>query len=308
MNEYHSSMPSMYQGIKKRKTGIQKPLLAVLVFILVLLVIRILNLGLWWLTNRLEIQNNAVLSNTQYTFIGFSSEAGAKKELEKIRDFGKGDSVAVSYFDVFTPIGIMVHNRQQGTEMIDMGRLLLYTCPGSSSTKFFFHGAITQDCGGKVSEKYYEPYLAQRPIRLAANKLRASSAGGPALSFIQKPVAKSEYLRVPYLIYFYFPLVLIILLSLHFGGGMLTGFFYFVELFFLFDYRQVLAEVPFAWVKSITGGEFGMSAATIVAVVVAALALILFASGLYRWKTLREHPAARLWVLFFLLLPLVLRF
>ena len=298
----------MYQGIKKRKTGIQKPLLAVLVFILVLLTIRILNLGLWWLTNRLEIEHNTGLSNTQYTFVGFSSEAGAKRELEKLRDFGKGDSVAVSYFDVFTPIGFMVHNRKQGAEMIDMGRLLLYTCPGSSATKFWFHGAVTQDCAGKVSEKYYEPFLAQQLIRLGADKLRDSTASGPALSFVQKPVAKSEYLRVPYLIYFYFPLVLLILLSLHFGGGMLTGFFYFVELFFLFDYRQVLAEAPFAWVKSITGGEFGMSAATIVAVVVAVSALILFVSGLYRWKTLREHPVARLWVLFFLLLPLVLRF
>ena len=298
----------MYQGIRKRKEGIQRPLLAVMVFILVLLLVRMLNLGLWWHSNRLEIQHKAVLSNTQYTFLGFSSEAKAKKELDKMRNLGKSASVAVSYYDVFTPIGFAVFNRGQNTEMIDMGRLILYTCPGESSARMFFHGAISQNCSGMESEKYYEPFLLRRWFRLASSKLTGRKSQGPPPSFVLKPLANSHYLKVPYLIYFYLPFVLLILLTLHFGGGMLTGFFYFVEVFFLFDYRQVLAEVPFSWVKSITGGEFGLGAATVVSVAVAVLALLLFAAGLYQWKTLREHPVARLWVLFFVLLPLVLRF
>ncbi len=300
-------MPSMYQGLQKRKIGVQRPLLAVSVFIVVLLAVRILNLGLWWHTNRLELQNKAILSNTQYTFLGFSSRARATEELEKVGSFGTSATIAVAYYDLFTPIGFVVLNRQENSEMVDMGRLILHTCPGPSSTQLYFHGAIIQNCSGKISEKYYEQFLLQRLLKIVSSKITKPNVEGKALSFIQKPLAGSNYLRLPYLIYFYVPLVFLILLTLNFGPGMLTGFFYFVEVFFLFDYRQVLAEVPFSWVKSLTGGEFGLSASMVTAVVVAVLALFLFTAGLFNWRSLRERPIARLWVLFFLLLPFIIR-
>ncbi len=295
----YSSMPTMYnQSVHRKKVQLRRPLLTLVGLVAVLAMLRILNLGFCWHMNRLELQNKPVLSGIQYSFLGFSSEAKAKEELEKTGGFGKNTLTVISYYDLSTPIGSIIENRRETPGMVDLGRFIVYSCPGRSVTKLFPYGLLVQECSGKYYEKQYERFLLQRVL----------PARSGSLSFIEKPVSASPYLRWPHLLYFYAPLIMLLILTLRFGAGMLTGFIYFVEVFFLFDYYQALVDVPLFWVKNLTGGEFDAGGATMIAVGIAVFALLLCTAGLIQWKSLREYPSAKWWILFFFLLPFALRF
>jgi hypothetical protein len=119
---------------------------------------------------------------------------------------------------------------------------------------------------------------------------------------------KSEYLDIPYLVYFYLPLVLILVFSSFYSRAVFTSFFYYAGLFLLFDFKAVLFRVPFSWLTQLFNIKDTSLVEGVGAVVVTVLFTLLGFFGLFNWKNRRDIFKEKLMVFFFLLLPLFLRF
>jgi hypothetical protein len=133
-------------------------------------------------------------------------------------------------------------------------------------------------------------------------------AAGKDISFIMKTMEKTGYLDIPYLIYFYLPLVLIFVFSSFYSRAVFTSFFFYTGLFLLFDFKTVLFRVPFSWLTQLFNIKDTTPVEGIGAVMVAVLFTLLGIYGLFNWKNRRDIFKEKLIVLFFILLPIFLRF
>lgn len=296
-------MPSMYDDSHFRRRDVwTNVIIFSLLLLLALALVRFGNLTLLWHMTRLELQHKPV-SDGDYRYLGFSGDRKAVEELSKQIDLNRQPVTVVAYYTMARPAKFLIHNRGSA-RMLDLGRLVVYACSGGSAVTLYPTGLIRQECQDREYAGYFEAPLLTKVIQAVAGK----DSGVNKPSFILKSMAQTGYLKIPYLLYFYVPLVLIVLFTLRFGPGFLIASFYYVEIFLLFDFRQVMVEVPFSWVLKGLGLEFSEGLAWGIAAGWTALAVAATVAGIFWWRQLKTEKWG-IWFIFLLfLLPLVLRF
>lgn len=299
----------LYQEKKLRRARF--PGAFILLLIIFLLLIHFLNLFLQWTVIRQELALEPAFRAPEYTFIGFSllnqDEIAAVPLLRNAAPAGR----IFGFFDLLHPAVFMVWNNSRAENFVDLGPVVVAVPPGSSRVSFFPGSVFLLQQGEKAAVKYYGAAIVGRAwYDFLQNKIRDGKGSGTQTpgSFVVKTLATSRVLKIPYLIYFYLPLLLICAAIIHSGPVMFAAFFYYVEMFFLFDYENLFVAVPFGWVFKFANLEISEAPSQFFA---AALAIVFLACAIFGFWHWRKRDIS-LWqkkiILVFVLLPAVLFF
>jgi len=298
---------AIYQGKKEKPDRVLKAYLPLL--LAALLSFHFLNLYLQWSIIHRELAQKSSFNSPEYTFIGFSLF-----HMQEIEAIGRLPNAApkgrvFAFFDLLHPAVFMVWNNGGGEDFVDLGPLLVAVPAGSSRVTFFPASLFLLRHDGKAVARNYGGSILGNIWTRALNEKSAGpgKAGGLlAGSFVVKPVPGSPSLRIPYLAYFYLPLVLIIIAMATCGTAMAAAFFYYAEMFFLSDFQRLFITVPMAWLFSALGVELPDPWVKVLAVALALLFLAAAVFGLWRWNDQEMPPSSKWIVWFFILLPFFL--
>jgi len=300
---------SLYEKHKPRRTG--SSIISILALIALLLVIHFLNLFLQWTVVRLELARAPVFMSPEYTMLGFS--VFNRDEIAAVGYFRNSSQPTrvFGYFDFFHPAIFSVWNKNEQA-FVDLGPVVVALPAGFSRITFFpaalfslehEKGTLLKNFNGSPGGALWQGILA-----------RILTAAGPVsrkplpISFVVKEFEKSRYLKIPYLIYFYLPLLIIILSGIAYGPVAFAALFYYAEIFFLFDFRKTLVTVPFDWLFNLLKWEPGVGIVELVGAVVAVLFVLGAAYGLWHLKKESQPVRGKRIILFCILLPLFLFF
>jgi hypothetical protein len=303
MKPKQTKYPSIYDEKKFKKAGLRVNLFYLFGILIILLVVfRFLNLTMWWVATHLEITNKPPDKLVKYSSLLLSSHERAKENcLELSQSYPAANVIVVSYFNLFHPGVFLVHNKAKHST-VDLGRMVIPLGPGLFTFRIHLTDIIEKQWNQTVQWRHFTSSI------LLTFFIKEDRAANKNLSYILKSVENTTYLDIPYLIYFYLPLVLILILSSIYSPALFTSFFYYPGLFLLFDFKTVLFRVPFNWLTRLFNIKDTTAVDGIGAVVVAVLFTLLGIYGLIKWKNRRDIFKERLFVLFFILLPIFLRF
>ncbi len=302
---------AIYQGTGKSKHRGAKQIFRLLLVLGGLLAAHFLNVYLQWSLISRELARKPSFRSPEYTFIGFSpfhqEEMAAARRLPNAAPEGR----IYAYFDLFHPAGFMVWNNGAAGDFFDLGPVLVALPAGASRVAFFPAAVLLLRQGEKtVAKNFGGSILGSFWVR-SVNEKNGGMGGGVGLfpgSYVLKPARESPSLRIPYLVYFYLPLALIVILIATSGAGMATAFFYYSGMFFLFDFEKLFVAIPLDWLFNVLG--IGLPDPWVKVLAVALMLFFLSAAmyGLLSWRSREMAPGAKWIVLFFLLLPLALFF
>jgi hypothetical protein len=284
-------------------------LLPCLLVLAALLLVHFLNVFMQWRLISGELAARPAFNSPEYTVIGFApfhgEEIAATRRLPNAAPTGR----IYAYYDLLHPAVFMVWNNSGAEDFFELGPVLA-ALPAGASRVFLFPGAVfslrqgerrvARNHGGSILGGLWAGALNKRDVE--------AGQGGLSGSFIARPVAGSSAQRLPYLAFFYLPLVLIAILMAAAGTGMAAAFFYYAGAFFLFDFQKFFVSVPLAWLFAALKVEVPDLWIRVLAVAMALLFLAAAVFGLLRWKNREMPPSAKWIVLFFVLLPLALFF
>ncbi len=298
---------SIYQGKKERPA--RRPWVPFLLLALSLLAAHFLNVFMQWTVIRKELSQKPSFHSPEYSFLGFSlfnrDEIAAARRLPNAAPTGR----IFAYFDLLHPAIFMVWNNGSAGDFFDLGPVLAALPAGASRVTFspgsvflLRHGekTVARNFGGSILGAFWS--------RSVNEKNGSPGKGHLPGSYVLKPVRESPSLRIPYLVHFFLPLALIVILIATSGTGMAAAFFYFAGMFFLFDFERLFVTVPLAWLFNAIGVELPDPWVKVLAVALALLFLAAAAYGLLRWKNKEMPPSGKWIVLFFVLLPPALFF
>jgi hypothetical protein len=301
---------TLYQDDKPRSA--RRRFSAFLPLLLVfLLLIHFLNLFLQWTMIRQELAHRPVFRSPEYTFLGFS--LFNQKEIATVRLLPNAAPAGrvFGFFDPIHPAVFLVWNNGPEEDFFDLGPAIIAVPTGSSNVTFFPGSFFLLQQGEKKTVRYFGDAIIGRAWYgflskkiVGAEKKGALSPG----SFVVKAPEQSSYLKIPYLIYFLLPLLLIIAAIGSSGAVMATAFFYHVEMFFLFDYQKLFAAIPLGWVFKALNIEISDFRLKLVSVLLALFFLACAVFGLWHWKKREISIWQKRIVLFFVLLPWFLFF
>jgi len=300
---------SLYKTRKPRRT--RPTLIFILVLAVFLLAMHFLNLFLQWTVIRLELASGPVYKSPVYSFHGFS--LFSQKEIAAIRYFKNSSQPTrvFSYFDFYSPAIFAIWNKNE-MAFIDLGPIVMAVPSGFSRVSFSPSSVILVDHEHKLTVKYFGASPAGAFwYGFLAKKHDASkpAASKPlAVSFVIKELEKSRYLKIPYLIYFYLPLVTIVFLAIQYSSIFLMAFFYYLEMFFLFDYRKMFVTIPFDWLFKFLNWEISAALIEVLAALVITVFVIGAVFGLWHWKKNAVSALEKGIILWFVLLPFFLFF
>lgn len=300
---------SIYQS-KKEKPG--RRLRAYLPLLLAaLLAVHFLNLYLQWSVISSELTQEPSFHSPEYTFLGFSPFH--KQEIEAVQRLPNAAPAGrvFAFFDLLHPAVFMVWNNGMGEDFFDLGPLLVAVPTGASRVTLFPASIFLLRHGeNTVARNYGGAILGNVWARALNEKIAGAEKGGRPLpgSFIVKPAPGSSSQRIPYLVYFYLPLALIVIAIATCGMAMAAAFFYYAGMFFLFDFQRLFVTIPLAWLFNALGVELPDPWVKVLAVALALLFLAAAVFGLWRWKDREMLPSGKWIVWFFILLPLFLFF
>jgi hypothetical protein len=314
-------LPSIYDEdqhnrVTQRFKKYSKIKLILLLFLL-LAAFRFMNLGMWWYVNKAEMSETPVSlgsgKTVHYTFLGFSTQ---KKAVEECRDLSRrlalrypGDIVTVAaYFNFLHPAIFEVLHKGK-IALVDLGKTVVAVSGGQSSYTVCLSDFIQKRKEGKSYWGHLgTSFLLNMFTGVPADITVTTDKAPEGLSFYAKTADNSTYLKIPYLTYFYLPLVLIIIMAFFNSPAVLTSFFYYVGLFLLFDFRRDLFSTPLKWLIDLLKLEIEGYTDLIGSLAVVALFVFLGVIGLMNWKKIRAPFQERLTIMFFLILPIFLRF
>jgi hypothetical protein len=309
MKTDHPEQGSIYRGKDEKpkfRPDVHLPLL-----LAALLVVHFLNLFMHWTVIRGELAALPSYRTPEYTFLGFSplnpEEVAAAQRLPNASPSGR----VFAFFDWLHPAVFLVWNNGAGEDFFDLGPLLAAVPAGASRVSLLPAGIFLLRQGDKVVAKNYGGSILGAVWARSWSKkdsIGNSGNGDVPGSFVVKPAQGSSSLKVPFLAYFYLPLVVIVILIATSGTAMAAAFSYYAGMFFLFDFQALFVTVPLAWLFNALGVELSDPWVKVLA---AALALCFLAAslyGLWSWRN-RQMPAGSKWIVwFFILLPLFLFF
>lgn len=291
----------------------------VLVAIFVLLFlggVRFLNLVMWWNMTRLEVSSSSLTQVDNYQFIGYSDLKAAREKMDKFERLNPKAMTIVSYFDIWHPAVFLIRNNG-GAGFVHLGNMVFYPLPGFSALLIRPSEVIEMHRPKSPIQAVYFgeslfPGIYERYASTIAGGV-GESGKGAGMSFVVKPMKDSRYMKIPYYVYFYLPLLLILVLGNTYGNVFYISFFYYVELFLLYDFRRVLFTIPFSWLLNLMDLKPSQTVTTIIAIVIAFVFLVMSFIGLFsiRKKELHEKVIniwGKAFIFIFLMLPIVLRF
>ncbi len=302
---------TLYQGEKKPPFRGGKGFFRPLLVLGCLLVAHFLNVFLQWTVISRDLAGKPSFDSPEYTLLGFSplhdEEIAAARRLPNAAPTGR----VFAFFDFFRPAEFMIWNNGNDGDFFDLGPVMVAVPAGASRVAFSPGAVFLLRHGEKtVARNYGESILGGVWARFLNEKYADQGAWGgrhPG-SFIVKPAPGSPSLRIPYLVYFYLPLALIIVSIATCGAGMAAAFFYYAGMFFLFDFEKLFVTVPLAWVFNALGVELPDPWIKVLAATMALLFVAAAVYGLWCWKE-REMSRRDKWIVcFFILLPFSLFF
>ncbi|MCX6557370.1 MAG: hypothetical protein NTW95_08090 [Candidatus Aminicenantes bacterium] len=300
---------SLYKKHKPRRSG--STIIFILFLIAFLLVIHFFNLFLQWTVIRLELAQGPVFMSPEYTMLGFS--LFKRDEIAAVGYFRNSSQPTrvFGFFDFFHPAIFAVWNRDEQA-FVDLGPVVVALPAGFSRITFFPAALFFLEHEKSVALKNFNASPGGSLWRgVLAKKLVAS---GPVarkplpVSFVVKELEKSRYLKIPYLIYFYLPLLVIILSAIAYGRVVFTALFYYAEIFFLFNFRMIFVSVPFDWLFKLLKWEPGVGVVELAGAAMAVLFVLGAAFGLWHLKKDSQSLPGKRIILFFILLPFFLFF
>lgn len=294
-------LPSVYEAKKFEKAGYRINRFTLFLWVFLLLALcRFLNLGMWYFVTRGEITGNlspASDNRANYTFLGLSNYPSAEKSLVEAP---QPSSIQVAvYTNLLQPSVFVVKNwNSSGSATLDLGHLVVTAEPGRSLFKLHQSGILSHSGKNGFARINFEPSLF--------SSLTAGRTG--SISFITRAPGKAKYIHIPYLVYFFLPLALIFVFFNLYSRAVFIAFFYYAGMFFLFDFKRLFFTLPFhKLIQSLDLVFSGFTEAAI-ATAIALLLSLLGVVGIKSWKDRREPYKESLIILFFLFLPLALRF
>lgn len=317
MTEIKKKSPgkTLYNESQSReKVSVLKIIIAIMMVPLLLFALRFLNHMLWWNVSKLELKSSKTAGIEDFTFLGLSTYNKAQKKLVLISQTTIKDKSIVSYYDIIHPNVFIVNNRGAG-RFVNLGLMNVYAEPGIT-TLFFHPSEIIEPRRENVPVKafYFGISLFPQLFKTLAKQISAGE-NERVMSFILNPIEDSKYLKIPYMVYFFLPLLVIIML----GAGhrkFFISFFYYPGLLLLFDFKRIFFIAPFSWLTDLLGIDVSRTAAAIISAII----VTLFIVGGF-WGILSKHKKESLdhtgcyltvWgkglIIFFFLLPLALRF
>ncbi len=298
---------SLYPGEKKPFFRGGKWGWRLLLLLTGLAVVHFLNLFMQWTLISSELARKPSFQSPEYTFLGFSplhrQEIAAIGRLPNSAPAGR----VFAFFDLLHPAVFMVWNNAGVEEFFDLGPVLVALPAGASRIAFLPGSVFVISQWEKSLVRDFAGSIGGAIRARALNKDDARSGILPG-SFVVKAAERSPSLRIPYLVYFYLPLVFIIIAVATSGAGMATAFFYYAGMFFLFDFEKLFVTVPLAWLLKALGLELATPWIKALAAVMALLFLAAAVYGLLHWKDKEMPPSGKWIVWFFILLPLALFF
>ncbi len=302
---------SLYREEEKRPFRGAGKLLPPLLVLAGLLAVHFLNLFMHWTFLQKELAQKPAYRTPEYSFLGFSplnrEKIAAAQRLPNALPSGR----VFAFFDLFHNAVFMVWNNSGEEDFFDLGPVLVAVPAGASRVVFFPGSVFLLRHGEKtVARNYGGSILGGAWARVLNEKYADSGTWGgrhPG-SFVVKPAPRSPSLRIPYLVYFYLPLALIILLIATSGAGMAAAFFYYAGMFFLFDFEKLFVTVPLAWVFNVLGVELPDPWGKVLAPALALLFVAASVYGLWCWKERKISRRDKWIVCFFILLPFSLFF
>jgi hypothetical protein len=282
-----------------------------LLLLALLLLIHFLNLFLQWTVTRQELSHGPVFRSPEYTFLGFSpfqqKKIAALRRLPNAAAAGR----VYGFFDLIHPAVFLIWNNGPGEEFFDLGPVIVAVPAGASRVTFFPGSLFLLRQGERSTLKYFGEAIVGRAWdgflskKIAPDADKGRSSPG---SFAVKDRGQSPYLRIPYLIYFFLPLLLILAAIGSMGEVMASAFLFHVEMFFLFDYRQLFAAVPLGWAFRALNIEISDFRLKLAAILLVLFFLAASVFGLWHWKKRETTTWQKRIVLFFILLPWFLFF
>jgi hypothetical protein len=305
--------------IEEHKAG--KVFMISLLILLMLAAARFINLTICWNAVKLELTGNQSITLANYRFLGLSDYETAQGRLTGLVNSQIREVTVVSYYDFFHSAVFLIHSRSKNP-LVNVG--IMNVLPGKGFVDYFFHPTeIIEVRTDKVANRavYYGsavfPAIYWNIARRLSNEGVGEKAGASAqpISFIVNRVEDADYLKIPYYVYFYFPLLLILILTSFYGKPFCISFFYYLGLFLLFDFRKALFTIPFSWLISLLGVNISPTVAAVISV---GLAVLFFFGGLsgiiYVINKRKENLGniqLTIWgkglIVLFILLPLFLR-
>lgn len=308
--------------IEEHKAG--KVLMVSLIILLMLVAAHFINLTICWNAAKLELTGNTMIPLTNYKFLGLSDYETARERLTGLVNSQIREFTVVSYYDLFHSVVFLVHSRSKNP-LVNVG--IMNVLPGKGFVDYFFHPTeIIEVRSNEISRQavYYGSSIFSPIYWNIASRLSGQGEGvgekagasAQPISFIINRVEDADYLKIPYYVYFYFPLLLILILTAFYGKPFCITFFYYLGLFLLFDFRKVLFTIPFSWLINLLGLNISPTMAAVIAVGLAILFILGGLSGIVYVINKRKEQMGNIqltiWgkglIVFFILLPLFLRF
>ncbi|MCP4218697.1 MAG: hypothetical protein GY765_28955 [bacterium] len=303
----------------KVKASIPLILLVVAVILLMLVAARFLNLGMHWQTSRMQVEQDPLTANTMssidYHFEGLAGyNAVMKKYFDPKRTPSKKPIIVASYFDPAHQEAFIINNKGASI-FVNLGKLTVYAKKGITSIHLYPTEIMEiWEPKQKAVVMYYGSTLFPAIYHKFA-EYTAERDGGKVgkVSLIRNKVIETFYLQIPYYIYFYFPLISILVLISRYGGTFCIAFFYYLEIYLLFDYKMVIFSVPFSWLLKPLGLEISHQIIALIAILLVIIFVVLGFVGVFTRR--KDQPVemtftvwAKGFLIFFLLLPFFLRF
>jgi hypothetical protein len=271
-----------------------------------LLLIHFFNLFLQWTVIRQELAHGPAFRSPEYTFLGFSPFQQKKIAALRLLPNAAPSGRVYGFFDLIHPAVFRVWNNGPGEDFFDLGPVLVAVPAGATTVTFFPGSAFLLQQGERKTLRYFGDAIVGRAWegflskKIAANDKKGNLSPG---SFVVKERGKSPYLRIPYMIYFFLPLLLILAAIGSSGTVMASAFLYHVEMFFLFDYQELFAAIPLGWAFRALNIEISDFRLKLAAVLLALFFLAGSVFGLWHWKKREISIWQKRIVLFFVLLP-----
>jgi hypothetical protein len=282
-----------------------------MVSLLILIVIRFLNFSFIWQMTKLEIQNNPMVDTKNYFFLGLSTQEKARQRLLKYSDTHAKSLAVVSYYTFFDPAVYLVSNSGPGV-FVELGRLAVLVEPGITSLRLLPQDVIEMKRGIVLRKTFFGTALLSFLMDTSgSNHLMTSTARRKQtkpISYVYNELGLSRFLKIPYIVYFYLPVLLIIWISLILGKGFYLGFLYYFWIFLLFDIRSILVETPFFWLFDLLGIKISNGVSMMLGIGITMIFLTLAVLGLAHWRNVKKTFWSLTTIFVLILLPIFLRF
>ncbi len=314
MKKRRKGIPSVYDKAKfkeYKKKGFTGNFLFIVVLVVILLIIvRFANLYMQYHMTKLELKSSSLCKEIDFNFLGLSGYEKARKRLLQSNLTQTKKIKVVCFYDLFYPAVFFINNKDMLC-FVDLGKLVVYVNPGLSVITFYQFDIIKRKEKGVEIIQYFGNSLLSPIFRSVSGifgyNLNIKKKSKKDISYIVKSIEKSRYIKIQHLIYFYVPLFLIVLFAFSYSNAIFIAFFYYIEVFFLFNLKEAFIG-PFLWLLNFLNIQ---ASDMVVLVGTCSLCLIFLITGilgLFNWKNIQNQSFERGFILFMLLLPIFIRF